>query len=95
MALVGGLMCANEPRGDLAARIWAQLKSDAEHRTGYLVARGADDLEALLHECEALRAELKRSRRMGLAWKDAAVWRHRTGHHKSRAWHYRRRFRDV
>lgn len=83
-------MCANEPRHDLTARIWRQLKSDAEHRAGYLVARGADDLEALLQECEHLRAELAHARRMSAAWKDAAKWRHMHGVHKSRAWHERR-----
>lgn len=87
-------MCANEPRHDLTARIWRQLKSDAEHRAGYLVARGADDLEALLQECEQLRDELRKARRMSAAWKDAAIWRHRMGVHKSRAWHMRKGAND-
>jgi len=35
------------------------------------------------------------ARRWARAWRDAATWRQRTGHHKSRAWHMRNRDRRT
>ena len=48
-------------------------------------------VQRLREELLEARHEMARARAWSRAWKAAAVWRFHTGHHKSRAWHMRRR----